>query len=465
MAPFREGMRVRGRFRLVEPIGTGGMSQVWRARDEVLGRDVALKLLVAPSGAGDPAPRSATVREARLAATTTHPNLTQVYDCGETVLPDGTQVPYLVMELVTGETLAARLAAGPLPWPEVARVGADVARALATAHRAGVVHRDVKPTNVVLTPAGAKLLDFGIAARSGSRAERGRLVGTPTYAAPERIDADVARPEGDVYSLGVLCFEALTGRPPLELPSWEDARDARQRSRRDRAGSAAAVDLATRLPEVPEPLARLCVACLSLDPAGRPDADRLAGELSAIAEGHAVEERSRPYAVGTAPPPQPPTTPDRGRPRPGRGRRLALAAATVLAVLAVALSVTVLWPGTLARWLGARPTTGADVVAAAPEATSRAPTDPYGALNALDQTISRALATGAIDRGTARDLRERLDEVHTELERRDPRERTHKVQGKAAELRTEIQRRRAGGDITPAVADRLTTQLAPLAGD
>ena len=464
MAPFREGMRVRGRFRLLTSIGAGGMSQVWRAHDELLDREVALKLLSSP-GEARPAPRSATVREARLAAGLSHPNLTQVYDCGEATLPDGTVVPYLVMELVDGENLADRLASGPLPWPEAARVGAEVARALASVHRAGVVHRDVKPGNVVLTPAGAKLLDFGIAARCGSRGERGRLVGTPTYAAPERLDVDTASPESDVYSLGVLCYETLTGHPPVELPTWEHARQAHppRRTARRRGGVPETV-LASSLAGVPEPLARLCRACLALTPQHRPSAEQVANELDTLVAGQpsTVPPRHR-YAVGTAPRPHRPTAPDPGRPRtPRRRGRLGVAVAVLLVTATIMLSVALTWPGMWSRLLGTQNVTGPGITAAAPPRSGPAPVDPYGTVSELDQTITRALATGAIDRQSARALRERIDDLYTELEQRDPRQRERGVRDRAADLRGEIARARAHGGLEPGVADRLTAQLTRL---
>lgn len=221
-APFAAGMRLHDRFVLIELIGTGGMSRVWRASDEVLGRPVAVKALVAEI-ATDPALRAATWREARAAARLTHPNITRVYDYGEAPLPDGTRAPYLVMELVEGESLAGRLAAaGLLPWPEVARIGTDVAAALAAAHELGVVHHDIKPGNVMLTAAGAKVLDFGTAALVGA-IDQDALVGTPSYTAPERLEWGPAQPASDVYSLGVLLHEALTGGPPARLASWADA--------------------------------------------------------------------------------------------------------------------------------------------------------------------------------------------------------------------------------------------------
>jgi hypothetical protein len=220
-------MRLRDRFALVQRIGTGGMSEVWRATDELLGRPVAVKALAAPL-ASDPTLREATWREAQAAAQLTHPNVTHVYDYGEVTAPAGGTIGYLVMELVAGQSLADRLAGGPLPWPEAVRVGQQVAAALAAAHRLGVVHRDIKPGNVMLTDAGVKVLDFGIAAMTGRLdTDPGRLKGTPTYTAPERLDTSTpAVPANDIYSLGVLLYEALTGRPPAVLRDWAQAAGA-----------------------------------------------------------------------------------------------------------------------------------------------------------------------------------------------------------------------------------------------
>ena len=135
---------VAGRYRLVERLGAGGMSVVWRGYDEVLGRPVAVKLLAAKLVA-DPELRGRVLREARAAARLSHPHITNVYDYGERA--DGT--PYVVMELVEGQSLAQRMAAGPLPWRMAVRVAAQVASALAAAHAQGLVHRDVTPANEI----------------------------------------------------------------------------------------------------------------------------------------------------------------------------------------------------------------------------------------------------------------------------------------------------------------------------
>src|SRR2546429_2890605 len=154
------------RYRLVERLGGGGMSVVWRAYDEVLGRPVAVKVLAGE--AVDDASRDWIRAEAQAAARLSHPHITGVHDYGESRTAGGERLPYVVMELVNGPTLAQRLAKGRLPVRTALLVGAQVAAALAAAHARGLVHRDVKPGNVLLSPAGAKVVDFGIAAVAGA---------------------------------------------------------------------------------------------------------------------------------------------------------------------------------------------------------------------------------------------------------------------------------------------------------
>jgi serine/threonine protein kinase len=188
------------------------MGEVWEADDTVLGRRVALKVLVQEL-ADDARATKRFVREARATAKLTHPNVTRIYDFGR----DG-GLPYLVMELLEGDTLADRLVDGPMPPAEAARIGAAVADALDAAHGQGIIHRDVKPSNVLLTPAGeVKVMDFGIAAAADeTHSTTGSgLYGTAAYISPERAAGHPATPAADIYSLGAVLYELLTGRPPF----------------------------------------------------------------------------------------------------------------------------------------------------------------------------------------------------------------------------------------------------------
>jgi serine/threonine protein kinase len=201
-----------GRYRIVEPIGVGGMSVVWRAYDEILGRVVAVKVLAA-SYASDLIFRDRIRAEAKAAALLAHPNVTTVYDFGEEGGLDGPAEPFVVMELVDGVSLAAELVHGPLSWRTVLEVGAETAAALSAAHARGLLHRDITPANIMISSTGAKVVDFGISAVVGDRGG-GPIVGTPAYLAPERLAGEVGGPAADVYALGVVLYQALTGTLP-----------------------------------------------------------------------------------------------------------------------------------------------------------------------------------------------------------------------------------------------------------
>ncbi|MET8039889.1 serine/threonine-protein kinase [Micromonospora sp. NPDC005215] len=203
------------RYRLIEQLGAGGMSVVWRGYDEVLGRQVAVKVL-ASRLASDRAFRHRIRIEAQAAARLCHPNITNVYDYGESEQV-GLTVPYVVMELVDGTSLASRLGReSQLPWREAVTIGAEVSSALTIAHARGVVHRDVTPGNVMLTSTGVKVVDFGISALVGEseKGPDGTLLGTPAYLAPERLDNGQVSPATDVYAVGLLLYRMLTGRLP-----------------------------------------------------------------------------------------------------------------------------------------------------------------------------------------------------------------------------------------------------------
>jgi serine/threonine protein kinase len=202
------------RYDVVRPLGSGGMGEVFLARDRVLGRDVALKVL-RKQFAGDEEFAERFKREAMSAASLSHPNIVQVYDRGET--EEGAS--YIAMEYVPGGTLEERISRdGPLEAAAAAEIGAQVAEALGAAHDRGMVHRDIKPQNILLTAnGGAKVADFGIA-RAGSSAtisRTGFVMGTAGYMSPEQALGEPATPKSDLYSLGVVLYEALTGELPF----------------------------------------------------------------------------------------------------------------------------------------------------------------------------------------------------------------------------------------------------------
>ncbi|WP_307820473.1 serine/threonine-protein kinase [Streptomyces silvae] len=214
-----------GRYRLVEPLGEGGMGQVWEARDERLDRPVAVKLISLLSGGGSHATdaRARFLREARLTARLQHPHIVTLHDVGEADV-EGRTTPFLVMERLRGQGLDTLVRRGDITPQDAARWGAQVADALAEAHAAGVLHRDVKPSNIMVTPSGsAKVLDFGIAraadpyATTDRLTQTGFIVGTPPYMAPEQARGH-PEPRSDLYALGCVLFELLTRRLPFEAP-------------------------------------------------------------------------------------------------------------------------------------------------------------------------------------------------------------------------------------------------------
>lgn len=212
-------MSLAGRYRLHRRIAAGGIGEVWAGHDAVLDREVAVKLLRAEySEHGEALARFRD--EARHAAAVAHPGIAQVYDYGED------PQPFLVMELVHGPSLAAVLTRGPLDARTTMHLAAQAAAALSAAHDAGLVHRDVKPGNLLLSPGGqVKITDFGIASAAGSAplTRTGTVIGTPAYLAPERVSGQAATPASDLYSLGIVCYECLAGAPPFSGTAMEIA--------------------------------------------------------------------------------------------------------------------------------------------------------------------------------------------------------------------------------------------------
>ena len=273
-----------GRYRLVERLGAGGMSVVWRGFDEVLGRQVAVKVLP-PSTSADPAFRRRLRAEAQAAARLSHRNITNVYDYGEATTVDGEPVPYVVMELIDGESLAAVLArVRRLPWQHAVRITAEVAAALAAAHARGIVHRDVTPANVMLTPSGVKVVDFGISALIGENDidPDGSLLGTPAYLAPERLEGGQVSPATDVYAVGLLIYRTLIGQLPWDVGTTTALLRAHQYTEPE------------PLPTVeglPPAVAALVGRCLEKRPEDRPSSADLAHVLAGVSAGAPVVPR------------------------------------------------------------------------------------------------------------------------------------------------------------------------------
>ena len=220
-----------GPYEILAPIGAGGMGEVYRGRDTRLGREVALKVL--PEALTRDAERLARFdREARAVSSLNHPHICILHDIGH---QDG--IDYLVMEYIEGETLLSRLAKGPMPLERTLRYAVEVAGALAQAHRRGVYHRDLKPANIMLTKSGAKLLDFGLARLREPRAsdphgaasatptmsqeltQKGTILGTLQYMAPEQLEGKETDARTDLFSFGAVLYEMLSGRKAFESKS------------------------------------------------------------------------------------------------------------------------------------------------------------------------------------------------------------------------------------------------------
>ncbi|MEV0566074.1 serine/threonine-protein kinase [Dactylosporangium sp. NPDC050588] len=342
------------RYRLIAPVGTGGMAVVWRAQDLVLDRDVAIKLL-AEELANKPGNRERIRAEAQVVARLQHPNITAVHDYGEAGDPAAGRHgrrPYVVMELLEGELLSNRLRGGPMSWRRATQICAQVAAGLAAAHERHVVHRDIKPSNIMLTAAGAKILDFGVAGLTGSfdpDDEDGTVFGTPAYLAPERLLGGGVIPATDVYTVGLLVYRCLTDRLPwhADTPTQMIANHVYEPPHP-----------LPDIPGLPVGIAQLVGQCLAKDPDTRPPAAYVASTLAAATGIHVVlpgEDGSSTQEVHAPVTPAPrhwkapePTfgrevTVPRNRRAAQRRSRRALAGSVIAVVLAVGAGVLAIW--------------------------------------------------------------------------------------------------------------------------
>ena len=314
-----------GPYEVLSPLGSGGMGEVYRAKDTRLERTVAIKVL--PSNlSASPESRQRFEREAKTISRLSHPHICAIYDVGR----EG-ETEYLVMELLEGETLSDRLAKGPLPLEQTLRYGMEIAGALDAAHRQGIVHRDLKPGNVMLTKSGVKLLDFGLAkvittaqprsaltsgpteAGAPKVTQEGSILGTFQYMAPEQLEGKEADGRTDIFAFGAVLYEMATGRPAFAGSS--------RASLISSIMTAQPPSISRVEPMTPPMLEHIAQRCLAKDPDDRWQSARdVWGELRWLA---------------TAPPGEAPAVPARSR----KGRFVAIAAFYVMAAhLAQALS-------------------------------------------------------------------------------------------------------------------------------
>ena len=278
---------ILGTYEILEPIGAGGMGEVYRARDARLDRDVAIKVL-SERLAKDPVALARFEREAKSVAALSHPNILAIHGFG-----DQGGIVYAVMELLEGETLRKRLSGPAMSWQEAAQIAIEICEGLAAAHAKGIVHRDLKPENVFLVGEGrVKILDFGLAGQSAAEAasaqtaaltltQAGAVMGTVTYMSPEQARGMTAAAPADIFALGCLLHEMLTGRPAFDRPTMAETLAAILHE--------SPLQLTTSHRQIPADLEQVVAHCLEKNPASRYQSARdLAFSLRAVGKGTAA---------------------------------------------------------------------------------------------------------------------------------------------------------------------------------
>jgi serine/threonine-protein kinase len=305
------GKHIGGRYQIVELVKSGGMGTVYRAVQRLLDRTVAIKL-IHPHQLESRGAVTRFLQEARLASRLNHPNVVSVFDFGRASPEEGGHV-YLVMEYVTGADLGTVLRQGKLPLPRLASILRQTLAALGEAHALGITHRDVKPDNILLTPKRGggdlvKVIDFGIA-RAGDRqlTQAGRTLGTPQYMAPEQFGLGTVGPASDIYAVGVILFEMLTGQVLFDGDVKRIAEQHRLAPRPDPRVLAAQHD-------VPLALAEVCVRALAVDPKDRyPDTEAFAEAIVRAVRSRGSKSDAWILSTRSSRPPPPP--PSSGKPK------------------------------------------------------------------------------------------------------------------------------------------------------
>jgi eukaryotic-like serine/threonine-protein kinase len=452
------GSVLDGRLRLVELIGFGVTGAVWRAADERSDREVAVKAL--PGHLPGDAVALARFRlVARTLMQLSHPAIAEVYDYGVSDVGGEFAIPYIVRELVSGPTLEQRLRNGPLPAGEALRILGVAADALAVAHRAGVVHGNMEPANIVLGSAGVKVTDFGLAALREHQAEQS--YGPLAYPAPELVGGGAATPASDMYSLGVVFVACLTGI----------------------AGKAAGTAAASAAADpVPASLATLWAACLGANPQDRPSAAHVAvmsrqipADTAPLPPASQADLDLAPQPVAAAPPEEEPGEPS--APRWRRGRVVAAAGAVVaLAAGVVALTLVPSSPvhqitspqaadsstvtasgsprpsGSVSTSVRtARPAVTSSVLASA----SASQVTPLSAISALSATVRHGMATGQIRRDVGVDFQNFIQPVEADLAAGRP----ANVPQLVTTLRAKLKQRLGEGSITAGIDRQMSSEL------